>query len=121
VGFVLPVQRWQALDASRRWITEPWSTRGKRLFVVPGESPVGYRLPLPSLPYVPPTRYPQVVPIDPFESRDELPEPDERRQPFLTGGWTRGRDHEQAQAGAVQFDDEKNAIAVRTALVATGA
>jgi uncharacterized protein (DUF2126 family) len=117
VGFVLPVQRWQAADTSRRWITEPWSTRAKRLFVMPGESPVGYRLPLPSLPYIVPTRYPHIVPLDPFEVRAELPEPDERRQPFLTGASSNGHDRERAQARAVQHDTEQNVVPVRTALV----
>ena len=58
VGFVLPVQRWQAAHDRRRWMTEAWSTRSKRLFVLPGESPVGYRLPLPSLPHLSPAHYP---------------------------------------------------------------
>ncbi len=89
-GYVLPLQRWNAKDGSRSWISEPWSTRTKHLFLVPGDSPVGYRLPLPSLPYVTPSQYPYIIPSDPFEEIEELPEAYERRQPFLRGG--RGRD-----------------------------
>ena len=75
VGFVLPVQRWNAYDGTRRWVSESWSTRSGRLLLVPGDSPVGYRLPLPSLRYLAPLEYPYIVPADPFAEHGELPAP----------------------------------------------
>jgi len=85
-GYALPVQRWQ----SRAWISERWSFRQGRLFLIPGDSPIGFRLPLDALPWLPPLAYPHVIPYDPFTQREPLPDqPDGRRQPFLQSPSTR--------------------------------
>jgi uncharacterized protein (DUF2126 family)/transglutaminase-like putative cysteine protease len=67
-GFVLPIQRWNA-----RWVSERWRTRRGRLYLTPGDSPVGFRLPLGTLPWVPATSYPYIVQQDPFVPRTQLP------------------------------------------------
>ncbi|PJK30517.1 DUF2126 domain-containing protein [Minwuia thermotolerans] len=84
VGYVLPLQAWQA-KAGPSWITGRWPFRGEHLFLLPGDSPVGFRLPLESLPYIPPGRYPYHFPADPFSIEGPLPEPDLKRQPFRRG------------------------------------
>ena len=73
-GFVLPVQRWTA-QARPGWMSELWKTRRGHLFLLPGGSPLGFRLPLQSLPYLAPVDYPHSVPADPFAERRPLSGP----------------------------------------------
>ncbi len=84
VGFVLPVQSWNA-QGRRRWRSERWATRSGRLELMPGDSPVGFRLPLESLPWLEPAARPVVQPPDPFAHLPLLPGVDAYRQPFLSG------------------------------------
>ncbi|AFJ88912.1 Large protein containing transglutaminase-like domain [Burkholderia sp. KJ006] len=76
VGYVLPIKRVDegaALDGPR-WQTGPWFFRDERMYLVPGDSPMGYRLPLDSLPWVADADYPYLVERDPFAPRDVLPD-----------------------------------------------
>ncbi len=49
VGYVLPL-RWDYRGAG--WQSSPWTFRREHLFLLPGDSPMGLRLPLDSLPWV---------------------------------------------------------------------
>ncbi len=71
-GYVLPVQAWQGRSSGRKWVSEKWRTRRGRLYLVPGDSPVGFRLPLNSLPYIAPSMYPYINPVDPTVEKPPL-------------------------------------------------
>ena len=72
VGYALPLRRQMAADGLR-WFTGPWAMRPGRMFLIPGDSPMGYRLPLDSLPWVNDAEYPSVVEVDPMSPRRPLP------------------------------------------------
>jgi uncharacterized protein (DUF2126 family)/transglutaminase-like putative cysteine protease len=56
-----------------RWRSGVWALRSDRLFLTPGDSPLGYRLPLDSLQWVAPDGRPVFHEPDPFAPRTALP------------------------------------------------
>jgi uncharacterized protein (DUF2126 family)/transglutaminase-like putative cysteine protease len=73
IGFVLPLRR-----MGRHWTSQPWFTRTERIFLIPGDSPLGYRLPLDALPWTKPEDAEYTYDPDPFSPRDALPPRPER-------------------------------------------
>jgi len=75
IGYVLPVK---PADGARLagpvWTTGPWFLRDERMYLMPGDSPMGLRLPLDSLPWVSEADFPYMVEQDPSVLRDGLPE-----------------------------------------------
>ena len=80
VGYVLPVEK-----SITRWISELWKTRSGQLFLLPGDSAIGFRLPLNSLPHVPPEARTFVPPPDPFAPLPPLQQPDKIGQSYRGG------------------------------------
>ena len=81
VGLVLPLRRqWQQSQAKPTksgyvWSSGPWPVRPERLFLVPGDSPVGLRLPLETLPFTGEPHPLAWTPEDPFAEKPSLPVP----------------------------------------------
>lgn len=106
-GHVLPIQRWNAI-AGTGWYSEKWRLRREKLFLIPGDSPIGYRLPLNSLPYLSASVYPYTMEMDPFVERTPLPDPDELAQVYRRSG--------PAERTTQRWVEEIGADQVRTAL-----
>lgn len=66
VGYVLPLQYGS-------WKSGPWKFRSEHMYLLPGDSPAGLRLPLDSLPWVAPEDLPSSDSLDPMVEREELP------------------------------------------------
>lgn len=80
VGFVLPLQRawWQSKSLQPRtgWVTGRWPVRSEKVYLLPGDSPIGLRLPLDSLPYTGAAAAAlYTTPFDPTAPRGNLPMP----------------------------------------------
>jgi uncharacterized protein (DUF2126 family) len=73
IGYVLPIRRLKGGTLGKGWISEHWKTRRGALYLTPGDSPVGLRLPLDTLPYIPPKDYPFINPRDPSDMTGDLP------------------------------------------------
>jgi transglutaminase-like putative cysteine protease len=72
VGYVLPIRRRQNAGQIY-WSSQHWFLRSERLLLIPGDSPVGYRLPLDSLPWISPDDIVYEYEEDPFADREKLP------------------------------------------------
>jgi uncharacterized protein (DUF2126 family)/transglutaminase-like putative cysteine protease len=86
VGYALPLRRDHYTDGSRAWVSGAWFLRAEHMYLIPGDSPMGYRLPLDSLPWVKPSDYPHYYEPDPLAPRPPLADPAElARQRYLRG------------------------------------
>jgi len=70
-GHVLPLCR--ALPGRGPWRSGPWFLRDERCYLMPGDSPLGLRLPLDSTPWVSEADYPWVFPPDQSQRFAPLP------------------------------------------------
>ena len=70
VGYALPLG-WDA-DAGR-WTSSPWTFRRGHMFLLPGDSPMGLRLPLDALAWERPELRQPLLETDPFAPRSVLP------------------------------------------------
>ncbi|MBX3453809.1 transglutaminase family protein [Ferrovibrio sp.] len=78
VGYALPLFRERSGLAGGpppRWRSGAWFLRPQTMFLLPGDSPMGYRLPLDSLPWSEPGDMLQIAEPDTMERRPPLPPP----------------------------------------------
>ncbi|MEM8955968.1 MAG: transglutaminase family protein [Verrucomicrobiota bacterium] len=114
VGHMLPI--WRG-DAPAEWLTGPWFLRPERLYLHPGDSPMGYRLPIDSLPWTKEHWGLAIEPLDPSIPRGPLPSyrmgddgsrsqgRDSDREPIRQREGASGeRDESEGEAASVQYD-----------------
>ena len=77
VGHVLPIA-WS--EKANTWQTGSWFLRDAHCYLIPGDSPLGYRLPLDAQPWVKKTEFPYINPIDPSSQLQPLKAYTELRQ-----------------------------------------
>ncbi|MFM7071359.1 MAG: DUF2126 domain-containing protein, partial [Planctomycetota bacterium] len=95
VGFTLPLRAEsrrgenatgpRSVGAGQRvdeivWRSGPWFFRQEHMFLIPGDSPMGLRLPLDSIPWIAERDIQHVHEIDPFAERGTLPAYDRRQR-----------------------------------------
>ncbi|MBN8428514.1 MAG: transglutaminase family protein [Xanthomonadales bacterium] len=68
VGHVLPIMK----NARQQWQTGPWFLRAERCYLLPGDSAMGYRLPMDSQPWTAAADYPYVNVPDAETATDPL-------------------------------------------------
>ena len=99
VGYALPLR--PGRPGEPRWVSGHWFLRRENLFLVPGDSPMGFRLPLDSLPWTAKEDRDPIYELDPMASRGPLPPLKGRsRQPMFA---TTGTDSRRAPSLAEQL------------------
>jgi uncharacterized protein (DUF2126 family) len=89
IGYMLPIEASNA-DADAPplagpgWKTGPWFLRDDRMYLIPGDSPMGYRLPLDSQPWASKGDYPYLIERDPTAPRAALPSAADYRARYAT-------------------------------------
>ncbi|MBV8030065.1 MAG: transglutaminase family protein [Betaproteobacteria bacterium] len=96
VGHALPLKKGLV-----RWESGPWFLRSERCYLLPGDSAMGYRLPLDSVPWAAAGDRPWLQPADPmqrfaalppyqrfdFQRRDFVPSSERRPAAFESAAW----------------------------------
>lgn len=107
IGYMLPIEPGNANSdapalAGPAWKTGPWFLRDDRLYLIPGDSPMGYRLPLDSQPWASKGDYPYLIERDPTAPRGALPSAADYRARYTAGAAAAGAG---AAAGAAGLGD----------------
>ena len=85
-GWVLPLKAREydpAVMLGTSWQTSAWPIRREHLYLIEGDSPLGLRLPLATLPWVLPEERDPEFDVDPFAPRGDLPLGEKKTRPIL--------------------------------------
>ena len=72
-GYVLPLRRRQ-FEGRTYWSSQHWFEGKQRITLSPGDSPIGYRIPVPEMPWVAPDELVYEMDEAPYEDRPRLPD-----------------------------------------------
>jgi len=114
-GYVLPIKAVPRKNANApsEWASSLWPLATQHLYLVEGDSPVGFRLPLNSLPWVAPKDMDIIIAGDPFETRDALANSNEREA--LSAKMKAGASTAKPEAKKLKIGESAKDV-VRTAL-----
>lgn len=114
-GYALPLERRRFSPA--RWVSGRWFFRQEHMFLLPGDSAMGFRLPLDSLPWVEPDERNLLFQEDPFAPRAPLPKPP-FRQPVrdISAAHVMGVGWQEQRLGNGQDNGQAASEVIRTAL-----
>ncbi|MDB5347762.1 MAG: transglutaminase domain protein [Schlesneria sp.] len=112
VGYVIPLQRqwWQAMP---RWISGPWPVRRENMFLLPGDSSMGLRLPLDSLPYIPTKERDPFCELDPLAERPPLAVPERKTKQSHVAGAATPRGFGLGQGTSGQSLEKRSELKIR--------
>jgi uncharacterized protein (DUF2126 family) len=120
VGHVLPLKKNPGEKTG--WGTGPWFLRAERCYLVPGDSPLGLRLPLDSQPWVASADREVIHPADPMQQFPPLPRHQQISHQIRYGRGairkTTGGEQKSASAGKVPAPFESAGWVARSALCA---
>ncbi|MCW0232266.1 MAG: transglutaminase family protein [Ferrovibrio sp.] len=125
VGYALPLTREPTTDGAKRWRSGAWFFRPQTMYLLPGDSPMGLRLPLDSLPWVTAKEYPYQHAPDTMMEQPPLPPHEVFRQANRIvadrmQAWAQARNYAAASAprdqAALPKNQQSDPSVVRTAM-----
>ncbi|WP_341911236.1 transglutaminase family protein [Ferrovibrio terrae] len=113
VGYALPLTREPTTNGAKRWRSGAWFFRPQTMYLLPGDSPMGLRLPLDALPWVTAKDYPYQHVPDTMQDRPPLPPHEVFRQANKVvadrmQAWAQARNYAAATAPRDQTPVPKN-------------
>jgi len=103
VGYALPLRPGRAGEP--RWVSGPWPLRRENMYLIPGDSPMGLRLPLDSLPWTAAEQREPLYELDPTAPRGPLPPRTGDRRPLFQDP-ADGLDGVRNEEGGVRREDK---------------